>query len=400
MRRKNKQQGLGLVRLLTLFWLILGAALCAISILWTIVGNGNLLEGNRPLLLTSGIAALAMGFLLIQRPAWARLAAVIYQVALGGAILIILVFEQINLRNWAADNLPNLFTPNSWAAVLTLITMAIALMLLASTTSLLRAESAFHQAPLRRLQNICPTCSRSLEHNQICTYCDLPTSYFAYLQPALPNHPPIMLPFEVGVETIGIGRDVDLREGYVYVPPGDVDYLKISRQHAKVSCNLDSKEIILHRDDGEILRVEDQDVSVRQKIKLGNKVQLAHIEFALGSHNFETQLAYWGAVNDVNDRELLIFDPNHVYHSMGRLETCSIALPSLDISRHHISIGYDPEYGFILYNKTTEANPNHVEVSGVDVGPDTMTPLPMDQLSVITLANRHRYWFEPIPYAN
>ena len=393
------QRGKPLIYFATLFWTL-------IAVVSLGAGLSQVANSAEPLqrftMLVVGAAALLIAVLLMMRQAWARPAAAIYHLWLGG-LLLILVFRPEQNFSGLINALPGWLDQATWFTFLRFGFFVTAIVSLALAW-LLEQESAWNifarQTKRVRQPNLCPTCGSTMsatdggEHN--CGYCTSSMRQTYFLQPVLKNARRILLEFEPGHERIRIGRSVG--NGEAWIDAGENKrYLTISRHHADIELNLKTEGLTLHKafTSQEVL-VDNQPVLMSAPVQLGSMIQLGKVQFILGNSEYEPTLAYFVDQMDENKRYLLRFNGLNNEQTIGRSRDNDVVLTGKsDVSHRHATIIFDPGSNMFFIRNESERSP--VYIDGHLLEPGRTTELSNDELIIVQLG-AHNFNFLPVLY--
>ena len=393
------QRGKPLIFSVTLFWALVGA----VSLFAGLSSISNSAEPiQRVTLLSIGLAGLLIAGLLFLRKAWARPAAVIYNLWLGGLLLLLVLRPEQNFIG-LIKSLPTWLDQATWFTFLRFGFFVTAIVSL-SLSWLLEQDSAwniFAKIGRRKKQtNICPTCGSSMSPNADgeleCGYCTSSLRQIYFLQPVLKNARRILLEFEPGHERIRIGRTVGNGEAWIDTSENK-RYLTISRHHADIELNLKSGQLTLHKAfTSQEVMVDNQPVLMSSPVKLGSMIQLGKVQFILGNDQYEPSLAYFVDQMDENKRYLLRFNGLNNEQTVGRARDNDVVLNGKsDISHRHATIIFDPGSNMFFIRNESERSP--VYIDGHLLEPGRTTDLSNDELIIVQLG-AHNFNFLPVLY--
>lgn len=391
-RRSSKSS----IHLAITFWLFF-AGLCLIA---------NALLVNETLAVMARYAAavvsLALALLLGMGKAWARPAAVIYHIWVGG-LLAVVGLRAADFFAAMVSNLPGWLTTDTWATLLRFAAFSVAAISFV-IAYLLEQESAWlafvNPSKQRSNATLCPTCgatrARDDDGNQSCAYCDSSGAQTYFLQPVLKNARRIPLEFEPGHERIRIGRTVGNGEAWIDANENK-RYRTISRHHADIELNLKSGDMSIHKafTSQEVL-VDNQPVLMSAPVKLGSMIQLGKVQFVLGNSEYEPTLAYFVDQTDENRRYLLRFNGIDNEQTIGRSRDNNIVLSDKrDVSGRHAAIIFDPGSDMFFIRNESERRPIYID--GHLLEPGRTTELSNDELIIVQLG-AHNFNFLPVLY--
>ncbi len=396
--RQNRAESSGqtLIRTVTFFWVTVGLLCIVLAVL---LANGALAMVT---LYATGIVSLLMAVLLTLRKAWARPAAVVYHLWLGGLLLVGSI-QSVAQFNAVSEQLPTWLTANTWATLGRFILVAIAVLSLVMAYLLEQesAWSAFSKPTARkRAAPVCDTCGATKQPNADgepgCAFCDNSVGQIYFLQPVLKNARRIPLEFEAGHERIRIGRTVG--NGEAWIDAGENKrYRTISRHHADIELDLKTGEMTIHKafTSQEVL-VDNQSVLMSAPVKLGSMIQLGKVQFVLGNSDYEPTLAYFVDQSDENRRYLLRFNGLDNEQTIGRARDNDIVLADKpDVSHTHAAIIFDPSSDMFFIRNESERRPIYID--GHLLEPGRTTELSNDELIIVQLG-AHNFNFLPVLY--
>ena len=389
------------ILLLAIFWLIVG-------VVTLIPGSGswpsNLFRGNllnQITVASTGIASVTLAVFLLLRRAWARPAAVIYHLWLGG-ILLILVLRPTPFFIPLLNNFPRWLTQETWAWFLRtgLVLISIISFSVAYFLEQLSAWDAFSEPRLnsKRLV-VCPKCGATRQRQgdqEFCSYCDTSLRVIYFLQPVLKNARRILLLFEPGHSRIHVGRSVGNSEAWIDTSEHK-RYRTISRHHADIEIDFKTGALTVHKAlTSQDLLVDDQPVMMSAPVQLGSLIQMGKVQFVLGNSDYEPTLAYFVEQLNEEQRFLLRFNGLDNEQTIGRGKDCNIVLSDFpDIDHHHITIIFDPTSQMFFARTESGRHPVYIDGHILDLG--KAQPLSTQELIVIQLGS-HNFNFLPVLY--
>ena len=381
---------------------------------WVIVGLFALLAGfgvwpgdvsgdstwQQLTLIGTGVVGLVLAVTLGLRKSWARPAAMIYHLWLGG-LLILAALRSAETFFPVVDALPAWFDGTTWITVLRFLFVIVGSgsLELAYLLDQPSAWDAFVQKSRRPPRRVCPTCGATeiigRDGQHFCNYCGTTMRYLYFLQPVLRNAKRVLLMFEPGHSRIKIGRDVGNGEAWIDTSENK-RYRTISRHHADIELDFKTNSMTLHKafTSQEVL-VDGQPVLMSAPVKLGSLIQLGKVPFVLGSSEYEPTLAYLVDQMDENKRYLLRFNGLDNEQSIGRARENDVVLSMVDIAHKHVTIMYDPE-GAMFYIRN-DADRSPVYIDGHLLEPGRTTQLSDSELIIVQLG-AHNFTFLPVLY--
>ena len=389
------------ILLLAIFWLTVG-------VVTLIPGSGswppNLFRGNILNQLTvasMGVASVTLAIFLLLRRAWARPAAVIYHLWLGG-VLLILVLRPTPFFIPLINSLPQWLTQEAWEWFLRtgLLLIAVISFAVAYFLEQLSAWDAFTESKLAAKRfTSCPKCGATQQrqgNQSFCNYCDTSLRIIYFLQPVLKNARRILLMFEPGHSRIHIGRSVG--DGEAWIDTSEHKrYRTISRHHADIEIDFKTGGLTIHKAlTSQDLLVDDQPVMMSATVQLGSLIQMGKVQFILGNSEYEPTLAYFVEQLNEEQRFLLRFNGLDNEQTIGRGKECNIVLPEFsDIDHHHITIIFDPTSQMFFVRNESSRHPVYIDGHILDLG--KAQPLSTQELIVIQLGS-HNFNFLPVLY--
>ena len=388
------------VILLALFWLLIGigAIVVASGILPNPILDGKRL--NQFVFGSTGAASLLLALYLLLKRAWARPAAVVYHLWLGG-ILLILALRPSAFYWPLIELLPTWFTSLTWLTAIRFVLGLTGIVSLAAVYFLEQAPAwdAFITDGTRRKAIVCTTCGATKkreEDRDLCPYCDTTVRIIYFLQPVLKNSRRILLMFEPGHNRIRVGRSVGNGEAWIDASENK-RYRTISRHHADIELDFKTGEMMLHKafTSQEVL-VDNQPVLMSAPVKLGSMIQLGKVQFVLGNSEYEPTLAYFVDQTNEDLRYLLRFNGLENEQKIGRSRDCDISiLGKSDVAHHHATIIFDPESQMFFIRNESERDP--VYIDGHLLEPARAHELSTQELIVVQLG-AHNFNFLPVLY--
>lgn len=391
----STQRGQVIIRIVILFWFAISAFCVAVGIFFS---GQALLQTT---FFVTAATALLLVIVLLLRKAWARPAAVIYHLWLGGLLFVVSIrsSEQFMVT---ISTLPSWLTNTSWITLLRFLLAMVAILSFALAYLLEQRNTwaAFAKSTPRKQTSLCKTCGATLKADAVgdttCTYCDVSVNQLYFLQPVLKNARRIPLEFELGHERIRIGRTVGNGEAWINTSENK-RYRTISRHHADIELNLHSGDITLHKafTSQEVL-VDHQAVLMSAPVKLGSMIQLGKVQFVLGNSDYEPSLAYFVDQDNENRRYLLRFNGLDNEQSIGRSRDNDIILSDKsDVSHKHAVIIFDPSSNMFFIRNESERRPIYID--GHLLEPGRTTELSNDELIIVQLG-AHNFNFLPVLY--
>lgn len=397
---KTRRGSLGLLGVVIAFWAIIGAVgLLAGLGVWPGDVSGES-TWRQLTLIGLGVAATVLGVTLGLRKAWARPAAMVYHVWLGG-LLILAAMRPAGMFAELVAELPGWFDGATWGTFLRFLFLMIGAgsLALAYLLDQPTAWDAFAQKSRKRSDRFCPTCGATeavgRDGKRSCNYCGTTMRYIYFLQPVLKNARRVLLLFEPGHARIKIGRDVGNGEAWVDASENK-RYRTISRHHADIELDFKTGEMVLHKafTSQEVL-VDGQPVLMSAPVRLGSLIQLGKVPFVLGNDEYEPTLAYFVDQQDENKRHLLRFNGLNNEQSLGRARDNDVVLNMPDIAHRHVTIMYDPDGEMFYVRNDAERSP--VYVDGHLLEPGRTTQLSDSELIIVQLG-AHNFTFLPVLY--
>ena len=391
----STQRGQTIIRIVILFWLAISLFCVAVGVFFS---DTALLQTT---FFATAATALLLMVVLILRKAWARPAAVIYHLWLGGLLLVVSLRSSAQFAS-SVSSLPTWLTPASWITLLRFLLAMVAILSFALAYLLEQRSTwvAFAQTATRKQPTLCETCGATLQvaddGTTTCAYCDTSINQLYFLQPVLKNARRIPLEFEMGHERIRIGRTVGNGEAWIDASENK-RYRTISRHHADIELNLHSGEMTLHKafTSQEVL-VDNQAVLMSAPVKLGSMIQLGKVQFVLGNSDYEPTLAYFVDQANEKRRYLLRFNGLDNEQSIGRARDNDIVLADKpDVSHKHAAIIFDPSSNMFFIRNESERRPIYID--GHLLEPGRTTELSNDELIIVQLG-AHNFNFLPVLY--
>ncbi len=403
----TKRGSLGLISGVVAFWTTTGLVglLAGLGIWPGDVSGGS--TWQQLTLVGLGVAGLILAVVLMLRKSWARPAAMIYHIWLGGLLILAGLngatsfSRSAEIFTPAVSQLPAWFDTTTWITLLCFMffVVGVASLVLAYLLDQPSAWDAFVRKSLRPSKRVCPTCGATetlgRDGQHFCNYCGTTMRYLYFLQPVLKNARRILLFFEPGHARIKIGRDVGNGEAWIDTHENK-RYRTISRHHADIELDFKSNQITLHKafTSQEVL-VDNQPVLMSAPVKLGSLIQLGKVPFIFGSSEYEPTLAYFVDQMDENKRYLLRFNGLDNEQSVGRARDNDVILAMPDIAHRHITILFDPEGAMFYVRNEAERSP--VYIDGHLLEPGRTTELSDNELIIVQLG-AHNFTFLPVLY--
>lgn len=397
---KTKRSGLGLIGGIVIFWAVVGLIgfVAGLGIWPGDVSGGS--SWQQLTLIGMGLSGIVLVVVLAMRKSWARPAAMIYHVWLGG-LLILAGLKSAETFAPVVTELPTWFDATTWATFLrfSFFVIGAGSLALAYLLDQPNAWDAFVQTSRRPPKRVCPTCGATetlgRDGQHFCNYCGTTMRYIYFLQPVLKNARRILLMFEPGHARIKIGRDVGNGEAWVDTHENK-RYRTISRHHADIELDFKSNQMTLHKafTSQEVL-VDNQPVLMSAPVKLGSLIQLGKVPFVLGSSEYEPTLAYFVDQMDENKRYLLRFNGIDNEQAIGRSRDNDVILDMPDIAHRHVTILFDPDGEMFYIRNDAERSP--VYIDGHLLEPGRTTELSDSELIIVQLG-AHNFTFLPVLY--
>lgn len=389
------------VSLSAIFWIVFGIATLAPALgLWP----GDYMSGrglHQVTLLITGVAGLILAVTLFIRQPWARPAAVIFHLWLGGLLLLTALRPAANFETLIAA-LPSTLTAPTWLTFLRFVFVVAGGVSLAMAYLLEQpnAWDAFSSGrTVRQRGSLCPTCgsTQHLDHDgqPYCSYCGATMRHIYFLQPVLRNARRVLLLFEPGHERIRIGRSVGNGEAWVDASENK-RYRTISRHHADIEIDFKTGQLTLHKAfTSQEVFVDNEPVLMSAPVQLGSLIQLGKVQFILGNSEYEPTLAYFVDQMDEEKRHLLRFNGLENEQTLGRSRDCDVVLNYPDISHLHATVLFDVGSQMFFIRNESERSP--VYIDGHLLEPSRTTNLSSDELIIVQLG-AHNFNFLPVLY--